>query len=68
MRHGTPIERAECVRLYSQGVLLKHLVELFNRPRPTLNRWIREADAKRGHKFRGQWLALPQAERGENAR
>lgn len=58
MRHGTAIKRAECVRLYSEGALLKHLVELFGRPRPTINRWVREAGAKRGHKFRGWWPSL----------
>jgi hypothetical protein len=56
--HATATERAECVRLYAEGALLKHLVELFSRPRPTISRWIREAGAKRGHKFRGHWLAI----------
>jgi transposase-like protein len=59
MRHATSSERSECVRLYSEGAMLKHLVERFNRPRPTINRWVRQADAKRGHKFRGHWIRLP---------
>jgi hypothetical protein len=63
MRHGTDIERQECVRLYSEGALLKHLEEVFGRPRPTLGRWIREAGAKRGHKFRGQWFSLSSQQR-----
>ena len=64
--HATIEQRAECVRLYSEGAMLKHLVELFGRPRPTLNRWIREAGAKRGHKFRGSWLSLPPNDGGSS--
>jgi transposase-like protein len=52
MNHATDDERRECVRLYSEGTLLKHLEERFTRPRQTIGRWIRQANAKRGHKFR----------------
>jgi len=58
MKHPTPAERAQCVSLYSEGVLLKHLEEMFGRQRPVINRWIKQAGAKRGHKFRGRWLAV----------
>lgn len=63
MRHPPASVRAECVRLYSEGALLKHLVEMFERPRPTISRWIRQANAKRGHRFRGQWISLNAPER-----
>lgn len=62
LKHSTAMERAECVRLYSEGALLKHLTERFGRPRPTIGRWIREADAKRGHRFRGRWVSLTSQE------
>lgn len=43
--------------LYAGGALLKHLEVVFGRPRPTIQRWIRRAGKKRGHKFRGCWTA-----------
>lgn len=58
MKHPTPSERQECISLYSEGVLLKHLVERYGRHRVVISRWIKQADAKRGHKFRGQWSSL----------
>lgn len=57
MRHSTPDERERCVSLYAGGALLKHLEVVFGRPRPTIQRWIRRAGKKRGHKFRGCWTA-----------
>lgn len=57
MKHATKTQRAECVRLYSEGALLKHLVELYGRHRIVISRWINQAGAKRGHKFRGRWIA-----------
>lgn len=56
MKHPTAAEREECVRLYCQGAMLKHLEELYGRHRAVINRWIKRAGAKRGHKFRGRWL------------
>jgi transposase-like protein len=56
--HPTATERAECVRLYSEGALQKQLAEIFRRPDPTIRQWIKKANAQRGHKFRGQWLTL----------
>jgi len=53
-RHSTDVQRAECVGLYAGGTLLKHLEEQFKRPRQTIGRWIRQAGAKRGHKFRNR--------------
>lgn len=58
MRRSTPEERAECVSLYSEGVLLKHLTEKFKRHRVVINRWVAKAEAKRGHAFRGRWAIL----------
>ena len=55
MKHPTAEERQQCVSLYSQGTLLKHLEEIFGRHRVVINRWIAKAGAKRGHKFRGHW-------------
>lgn len=59
------MERAACVRLYSEGALLKHLEEIFGRPRQTIERWIRQDGTKRGHKFRGRWLSLTSTQRQE---
>lgn len=69
MKHLTPAERAQCVSLYSEGVLLKHLEELYQRPRPVISRWIKQAGAKRGHKFRGKWTLVtrPQHRGGSDA-
>ena len=58
MKHPTAAEREQCVSLYSEGVLLKHLVEAFGRHRVVISRWVKQAEAKRGHKFRGRWAAL----------
>jgi len=67
MKHPTPSERQQCVSLYSEGVLLKHLVEHFGRHRVVISRWIKRAGAKRGHKFRGHWCQLSQHQRGDQS-
>jgi hypothetical protein len=61
VKHPTASEREQCVNLYSDGVLLKHLVETFGRHRVVISRWINQAGAKRGHKYRGRWTTVPSA-------
>jgi len=47
-----PSERAEAVRRYSEGTMIKQLAYELGRPEYTISKWIRKAGAKRGHKFR----------------
>lgn len=60
--HPKPRTREYCVSLYSEGALLKQLVWMSGRSQQTVARWIRQAGAKRGHKFRT--LAVSSQDRG----
>lgn len=58
--HPKPRTREFCVALYSQGALRKQLVWLSGRTEQTIARWIRQAGAKRGHRFRTAAVTRPQ--------
>jgi hypothetical protein len=47
-KHMTHIEREQCIVLYSRGMTLDRLAEIFDRDRRTVERLVRRRSANRG--------------------